>query len=271
MKVDIIIIGAQKCGTTALHSFLNQHPKIIGSNPKELEFFNSALYSTKGTRYYHSFFSPKPVLSKYRGYRFMESSPAYSSAKDCAEIAKRIFRYNKNVKIISLVRNPVDRAYSAWNMYKKRVESGDADWWVNYVVNKTGSVPELVVRRSREEYSDFTLYIENELKAVNLGARIEASVLPQGYYHYAIEQYRAVFGEQYQVIKNEDLMNNTPGELSKLTQFLDLLQHDWSMLKGERVFEGQYENKIESSIRMKLEEFYKAANEKLHDLTGISY
>jgi len=44
MKVNILIAGFQKCGTSALHSFLSEHPNIIGSNPKELDYFKQQLF-----------------------------------------------------------------------------------------------------------------------------------------------------------------------------------------------------------------------------------
>ena len=39
-KVDFLIIGAQKCGTTSLYNYLSYHPDIIGSKPKEVDYFS---------------------------------------------------------------------------------------------------------------------------------------------------------------------------------------------------------------------------------------
>jgi len=271
MKVDIIIGGFQKCGTTALHSFLSKHPKVIGSNPKEVDFFNSELNFNKGINFYHSFFDHKPKLSKLRGYKFLDASPSYFSILKSGKTPERIYEYNKNIKLICLVRNPIDRAFSAWNMYKKRFEAGEGDWWIKWITKRNGKIPDDIIRRTKDEYESFDLYVQNEIKAINEGREISCKILKAGFYSEGIWIYKKYFGENLIVVKNESLYSNTSFELIKIADFLELQKFDWQILQNEKVFEGNYSNKPDTSTINLLDNYYSDSNNKLNELTGIKY
>lgn len=49
---DFMIIGAQKAGTTSLHRYLQQHPQLVGSRPKEVNYFNRDIYLNKSIQDY---------------------------------------------------------------------------------------------------------------------------------------------------------------------------------------------------------------------------
>lgn len=111
MQVDFIIAGAQKCGTTALYKSLLSHPEVCMSIPKEVHFFdNDQLFSQASINYaaYHSHFHPH-LSSQILG----EATPAYLYWKSSPA---RIYAYNRDIKLIIILRNPIDRAYSHWNM-----------------------------------------------------------------------------------------------------------------------------------------------------------
>lgn len=125
-KVNLFIIGAAKSGTTALYHYLNQHPDIYMCPVKEPHFFADVesslknkhekpipgkLYHTKVIRdenTYHSLFN-QAEHHKYLG----EASPSYLWDKNSA---KRIYQYNPEAKIIAILRDPVERAYSHYRM-----------------------------------------------------------------------------------------------------------------------------------------------------------
>lgn len=109
-RLDFLIAGVQKAGTTALHHFLHQHPDIGFSKQKELHFFdnenrewNRSDY-TDLHRHFMNFQSRQAIG---------EATPIYTFWPNSME---RICRYNKNMKIIVLLRDPVMRAYSHWRM-----------------------------------------------------------------------------------------------------------------------------------------------------------
>jgi hypothetical protein len=270
MKVGVLIAGYQKCGTTALHTFLSVHPKIIGSSPKELDYFNYKENFNKGDKYYHTHFKNKPFLSNYRGYQFMEASPSYATDADVVLTAKRIQDYNKNIKIILLVRNPIERAYSAWNMYRKLYLAGDKDWWFKWVEKRRGEKVN-AVRRNKLEYNDFTLFIKNEIECLSSNKPIECPILSHGHYYKGIEVFQKFFKEQLLVLSNESLNTNTSSELFKIGRFLKLDTFDWGQFEDKKVFKGVYESKIPIEANEILKLYYKDSNEKLKILTYIDY
>jgi Sulfotransferase domain len=271
MKVDIIICGTQKCGTTALHYFLSQHPKIIGSNPKELDFFNYTILFSKGYTEYHKHFE-KSLFSKLRGIRYMEASPSYISDMNPATTAQRIYEYNPKTKLICVVRNPIDRAFSAWNMYKKRFEKEEKDWWFNWVDQRNpGFNKKNIVRRNKKDYESFDYFIEHELEVSKSNRVIECGVLKIGNYSNGIESFMKVFNKSLMVVKNEDMNDNLTDVLKKISDYLHLGNYDWSRMKGLRIFVGNYKGKVSKRTMQVLYEYYADSNGRLYDLTGIRY
>ena len=114
-RVDFLICGTQKGGTTALDSYLREHPAICMANRKEVHFFDQASsFHTDGGHYssYHAHFSPQPWHR-----RIGEATPIYMYWR---EAPQRIHAYNPAMRLIVLLRNPIDRAYSHWNMERSR-------------------------------------------------------------------------------------------------------------------------------------------------------
>jgi len=123
MKVNFIICGTQKGGTSALDIYLRGHPEICMANKKEVHFFdNEDAFRTGTSNYaaYHAFFHPEPQ-HKIIG----EATPIYMYWSDAP---KRIWHYNPHMKLVVLLRNPVDRAYSHWNMERQR-NADTASFW----------------------------------------------------------------------------------------------------------------------------------------------
>lgn len=123
VTVNFLICGTQKGGTTALDSYLRGHPQICMANLKEVHFFdNDKLFRCGDPDYslYHSNFSPAPS-HKIIG----EATPIYMYWQDSA---RRIWQYNPDMKLIVLLRNPIERAYSHWNMERHR-NAEDLSFW----------------------------------------------------------------------------------------------------------------------------------------------
>jgi hypothetical protein len=103
---NLLVIGAKKAGTTALHEYLDLHPQIEMSRPKELDFFtNDHRRCDLGPDWYASHFQAGAPV---RG----ESTPSYSSFPSEREVPERIASLLPDVKLIYLVRDPVERAVS---------------------------------------------------------------------------------------------------------------------------------------------------------------
>ena len=118
-RVDFLIAGAQKGGTNTLDFWLRSHPAIAMAERKEVRYFNDDRLHSDGNpdyAYYHAWFA-RSAFERMTG----EASPVYLYWKPTIA---RIHQYNPAMKFILLLRDPVDRAYSSWNMQRQRgVES----------------------------------------------------------------------------------------------------------------------------------------------------
>jgi Sulfotransferase domain len=115
-RLDFIVAGAQKSGTTALNYYLKRHPRIALPAKKELHFFdNDALFANSAPVSYeplHKMFrpaGPEAVVG--------ENTPNYLY---WAPALPRIRDYNPAIKLLIILRNPIDRAFSQWNMQRVR-------------------------------------------------------------------------------------------------------------------------------------------------------
>lgn len=103
---NLIVIGGLKCGTTSLHHYLNLHPQIAMSRPKELNFFVTELNWDLGRDWYADHFDPAAPV---RG----ESSPHYTNLPRFAGVAERMRSLlGDDVRLVYLVRDPIDRMLS---------------------------------------------------------------------------------------------------------------------------------------------------------------
>jgi hypothetical protein len=123
---SFLVVGAAKSGTTALHEYLRQHPQIFMSPIKETNFF-----ALDGTR--PSFGGPRAeILNNDAIWRFEDYARLFSGVTDeraigevcprylfTAGTACRIKRRLPEVRIVAVLRNPADRAFSGFSMYRR--------------------------------------------------------------------------------------------------------------------------------------------------------
>jgi Sulfotransferase family len=121
----VIVIGAMKAATSAVHAYLDAHPCISMSRPKELNFFNgppdpphddeSSWWRTgqwhRGVEWYARQFDPEAAVTG-------ESSPAYS-APSAPEVPARMAAVVPDVRLVYLVREPFDRALSQYRHHQR--------------------------------------------------------------------------------------------------------------------------------------------------------
>jgi len=121
-KLHFIIAGAQKSGTTALHYYLQKHPQITLGDQQEIHFFdNDKLFA--GPVDYELLHRHFPPVKK--GTRLRYASARQAIAGDCTPsylyhkpAMERIWNYNPHIKLIILLRNPIERAFAHWNMQR---------------------------------------------------------------------------------------------------------------------------------------------------------
>lgn len=227
MKVNFVIGGTQKGGTSALDSFLRQHPQICMPNDrKEVHFFDrEEMFRGKQPDYakYHSHFRPEP------NHRVIgEASPIYMYWNNAPS---RIWSYNPEMKWILILRDPVERAYSAWNMERQRG-------------SESLSFAEAV---SREP--------ERCREALPLQHRV-FSYIDRGFYAAQLRRLFDTFGaEKCLVLLNEDLQRDHQATLRKIFRFLEV-DESITTVQG-RVFEHDYDQPLDPALRsMLVQKFY---------------
>ncbi|MFW8600781.1 sulfotransferase family protein [Desulfobacterota bacterium M19] len=107
IKPNFFIIGAMKAGTTSLHYYLNQHPQIFMSDPKELWYFVKEKNWSKGNDWYLDHFhnvSTEVIIG--------ESCPDYTMLPKYQGVAERLHRFNPTSKLVYILRDPVERVIS---------------------------------------------------------------------------------------------------------------------------------------------------------------
>jgi hypothetical protein len=105
MLPNLIIIGAQKCGTSALHHYLQCHPDISMSTEKELNFFIEHRNWSNGVAWYESWFTGD---ARVHG----EASPNYTNYPAVKGVPQRMHAIVPDAKLIYMVRHPLERIVS---------------------------------------------------------------------------------------------------------------------------------------------------------------
>lgn len=116
-KIDFAVVGAQKAGTRALRAFLAPHPQIgLPHTLQESHFFDKHSKAAGQGDYalYHAMYTPQ-ALTRCTG----DFTPIYMYRDGCMEA---LCRYNPEVKIIALLRDPSERAYSQWIMQTEKAQ-----------------------------------------------------------------------------------------------------------------------------------------------------
>lgn len=237
---DFLIIGTQKGGTTSMFEYINEHPEIQMARRKEIYFYTK--YYHLGMSYYRSFF-PKKNVKKLTG----EATPYYFFHPLAPA---RIKKTLPNVKIILLLRDPILRAYSHYNMTKEMHPSHSFDEAINYVEQKhLNGGKKLVIK-------PFDYNIEPA----------EFNYISGGLYFKQLANWLKYFQlKDMLILKSEDLFENPKKELKKVYDYLGLSEiypQDISP-KNAREYSGLSK---EDYDRYKL--YFTEDQKKLHELLG---
>ncbi len=113
-KIDLMIVGAQKAGTTSLNNYLNEHPEIIGhaALQKEFAYFrDNNIFSNGYEKAFQSAFTI-PSGNDNRKKIVAKNAAIYNNET----AIKRLYEHNPNGKVIFILREPVSRTYSSYTM-----------------------------------------------------------------------------------------------------------------------------------------------------------
>ena len=200
-KPNFIIVGAMKASTTSVYSYLKQHPDIFMTRVKEPMFFNNYKKSQDFLIIGSKFKNKIKTISDYyalfdeaKSEKLLgEASPSYIYDKNTPNLIKK---YLPNTKIIIILRQPVDRAYS------------------NFLH---------VLRSGREVFSSFEDSINYESKRIEDNWSPLYHYINKGYYSEQIERYFNEFPiENIKILLFDDIIQNTKECLEDIFRFLEV-------------------------------------------------
>ncbi len=236
-KIDFVIGGAQKGGTSALNYVLRQHPQIcMPYSKKELHYFDN-----------DDHFRGRPAYWRYHAHFLTESQHRISGEATPIYMywnaaPYRIWSYNPKMKWILVLRNPIERAFSAWNMETQR----------------------------GKEHLPFRDAVEQEVErcreALPAQHRI-FSYLDRGFYAHQVRRIHNIFGEKNcRVILNEDLRANHKETVATVLEFLNV--DNSTVPRPSSSFSRDYTEPIDPMLYRKLVDVFYFDIKQLEQLIG---
>jgi hypothetical protein len=250
---DFLIAGAPRSGTWTMFNALGRHPSIEMSAVKEVAWFN-VRYDKSALWYRRSFptmFQRFMTRRRTGAFATGEATPTYLFHPHAA---RRIKKLIPDVKLIIMLRNPVQRAYSH---YHWAVRMGFEPLSFDDVIDREeGRVAgELEKMLADENYLSFP--------------RSYLSYIGMGRYAEQIEDWLEVFPrEQFLFLSTDELKRDTGDVLDRTARFLGL--HTTALPESKRANKGFYP-KASASARERLSDYFRPHNERLWELLGTDY
>ncbi len=270
---DVIIIGVQKAATSSLFAYLSQHSFITPSMTKEIHFFDNDETFNRGLNHYKQqfpFARPDQLV--------LEATPNYLYH---AKVADRIAALDKPIKFICMLRHPLKRARSAWNMYRDMASS----------TSPSAIKARLTFKRNQSEtntiYQDFVKHdipslqscIKKEMKLIQSGSLShEPSIIARGFYETQIEYWFSKFSrQQFYFLQQEDFSSDlkTKHKIQEILNFLKI-KEDTSFfdnlklsIKNKRSYPKTKLSILDEQTEEQLMQLFRSKNKNLEVLTGL--
>jgi Sulfotransferase domain len=282
-----LILGAMKAGTTALGEFLWRHPAVVQTSRKELHFFDfrfTPFTSDQGIQranarkeYRNVFFrcGAGHTVANNNTLIAIDNSPKYLFLSDL--VPARVMCVTPWVKIIVILRNPIDRAYSHFHMknsdtWRQTNANITFEEWIQKDLNDMkqvgllqNDIPFSEFRGSDQEWTAWKAY-------TRLGTH---SPIGRGLYVIQLRhwfQTWEAFGKSrndFLVLHSQDLRDNTALVYQHLLDFLHLPAFPLS--HAEETMKANYSKPISAITRQKLIDFYSPYNQELYELLGNTW
>ncbi len=266
LRPSYFIIGERKCGTSSLFRYLVKHPNVLPGLLKEPNFFGKGTdFVTEHIDRYWSIFPPLkndgdlsfewPELNK-EGVLYHEevlvprdSETHYitgeASANTFYEVAPELlFQHLPDIKLIVLIREPVERAFSHHRMYKRFMEEG----------------------RSGFDVTDFESDCRQEMHLISKGGT--GTFLSPGIYLNQLKKWSAAYPKnQLKVITTNELDQQPQLVLNQLSDYLEIPHYEYGDFLNQR-FNQAPSAVIDLDIKKELQNFYKPFNQELSEFLG---
>ena len=251
---DFIIFGIGRAGSTSLYEGIMEHPDVHSAKIKEIYFFDYKF--KRGIYWYRGHFPSvwkKIFYTKLRKKKFI-TGEATARLLSYPHAPKRILKIIPNVKLIAILRNPIDRAYSLYNV---EVANGREQLSFEEAIKVESKrlAGEMERMKTDENYYSGEFY--------------RKSYLFQGIYADGLKMWFDVFPkEQFLIIDFDELARNPTPIYDKIFDFLELpkFTHSKHIVYNTR----KYDDMVPST-RKYLIEYFKPHNEQLYNLLGKKF
>ncbi len=231
---DFVIIGGKKCGTTFLYHLLTQHPLVERAAGKEVHFFNRSF--DEGIEWYRRCF-PTPRWRDGRRSITGEATPEYLTHPLAP---KRVAEVIPRARLIVLLRNPVDRAYSDYHQQARKERD---------TRTPEEAIDHATLDAERSGFLSRSVYVDHLLRWSEFFSH-----------------------EQMLMLKSEDFFESPIDTLKIVLNFLDL--PNWEPNVWELRYKrnkGKYKQKIDPAIRQRLESYFEPHNRRLYEYLGVDF
>lgn len=242
---NYLIIGAQKTGTSSLFHYLSMHPQIINSNQKEVHYFDKNF--EKPLSWYKQFFPLKLITNKNNA--IGEATPNYLYHPF---VAQRIHNTIPEVKLIVILRNPIERVISHYFQ----------------AVRKNNEQRHIMLALLEEDADE--IYILNELKKNEFAIPQNVHVLYKSRSRYAeqIERFFNLFPrEQILFLSSKELLTMPNETLKKVYNFLQI-SNDFYLREVALWNVGTNKQEVPNEVISYLTNYFKPFNNDLYNLLG---
>lgn len=256
MLPQFLIIGAQKCGTSSLYNYMVQHTCVAPAAVKEVHFFD--LNYHRGLIWYRSHF---PTV--FRKFRNSEKCAAKLITGEATPyylfhplVPRRVKGDLPGVKLIVLLRNPVDRAYSQYH----------------HVLRKGSEFETLTFAEAIEADAERLRGETQKMLAdetYNSLSHQHHSYVAKGIYVDQLQMWSSYFAaEQMLVMAAEELYSHPASVLTRVFEFLELPDQDIPDLSVRNP--GAYRD-MDAEVRSRLVEFDRPHNARLYEFLKMKF
>jgi hypothetical protein len=251
MRPTYLVIGAQKAGTSSLHHYLSENPAVLTARVKEVQYFTR--YYGRGERWYRAQF---PLVTHGRAIRRRFGvAPAVGEATAAClfdpRSPERVHAFDPNMKLIAILRDPIERAYSAFQM--------ELRWG-----RETGTFEEALDREEAELPGVLERLQANPLAGPSKG--FGRSYVARGLYADQLERWLQLFDrEQLLILMSDHLDHDPAGTMSRVAEFLGV--PEWRAAEYPRRGVQEYEA-MAPATRERLLRRFESADRRLAELLG---
>lgn len=247
---NLLIVGAMRAGTSSLYKYLSMHPNAHRSVRKEVEYFSQHYHRTQ--HWYRAHWPVFPILSR-DNHVYFEASPNYLFHPLAAKRAKQLV---PEAKVIVLLRDPVERAFSHYRHMER----------LGYECLPFADAVEAEAERTAEDWTASRANPETPLsKAV-----LRYSYLRRGHYVRYLKEWIDHFGHDRVHVINFDTFYDDPAtrysEVLEFTGLLPWFPYDFVNYS----FHGatRPDAQLDPALKHQLREHFQSSNEELFDLIG---